>query len=119
MGTIGNGAPWLHGAKHSSLPLLMNPPKSGRLERHVILSEAKDLLKRIEHRKTRSFASLRMTWAFFACTVVHHPFTGARVIPFRMTGPIETSTFRRVHQELSPGLACSRATCRSRASHVM
>ena len=27
-------------------PLLMNPPKSKKLERHVFLSEAKDLLKR-------------------------------------------------------------------------
>jgi hypothetical protein len=34
----------------------------GKATRSVILSEAKDLLKRIEHRKTRSFASLRMTW---------------------------------------------------------
>ena len=31
---------------------------------HLILSEAKDLLKRIDHRKTRSSASLRMTARF-------------------------------------------------------
>ena len=44
----------------------------------VILSEAKDLLKRIEHRKTRSFASLRMTWAQLCMRgVVHYHFHGS------------------------------------------
>ena len=45
------------GLRRRSRDLRTSPPKSGKLERYVILSEAKDLLKTIEHRKTRSFAS--------------------------------------------------------------
>ncbi len=48
-------------AEFQDLLPLVNLSERGGMQKHVILSAAKDLLKRIDYGKTRSFASLRMT----------------------------------------------------------